>query len=60
MRGTTDKAMHKQQMYIQAFNSTYHRGGNWKQAAWLLNITEKTLISLRKKYGIDSNGEIQS
>lgn len=38
----------------------YKRGGNWKQAAKLLNITEKTLISLRKKYGIDSNGEIQS
>lgn len=38
----------------------YRRGGNWKQAAKLLNITEKTLISLRKKYGIDSNGEIAS
>ena len=38
----------------------YQRGGNWKQAAKLLNITEKTLISLRKKYGIDGNGEIQS
>ena len=38
----------------------YQRGGNWKQAAKLLNITEKTLISLRKKYGIDSNGELQS
>ena len=38
----------------------YQRGGNWKQAAKLLNITDKTLISLRKKYGIDSNGEIQS
>ncbi|WP_302233152.1 sigma-54 dependent transcriptional regulator [uncultured Duncaniella sp.] len=38
----------------------YKRGGNWKQAAKLLNITEKTLISLRKKYGIGSNGEIQS
>lgn len=37
----------------------YRRGGNWKQAAKLLNITEKTLISLRKKYGIDSNGEIR-
>lgn len=37
----------------------YRRGGNWKQAAKLLNITEKTLISLRKKYGINSNGEIQ-
>lgn len=30
------------------------------EAAKLLNITEKTLISLRKKYGIDSNGGIQS
>lgn len=38
----------------------YQRGGNWRAAAKLLNITEKTLISLRKKYGIDSNGEIQS
>lgn len=38
----------------------YQRGGSWKQASKLLNITEKTLISLRKKYGIDSNGEIQS
>lgn len=37
----------------------YRRGGNWKQAAQLLGITEKTLINLRKKYGIDSNGEIQ-
>lgn len=32
----------------------YQRGGNWRQAAKLLNITEKTLISLRKKYGIDT------
>ena len=38
----------------------YQRGGNWKQASKLLNITEKTLISLRKKYGINSGGEIQS
>ena len=38
----------------------YRRGGNWKQAAKLLNVTEKTLISLRKKHGIDSDGEIQS
>ena len=38
----------------------FQRGGSWKQASKLLNITEKTLISLRKKYGIDSNGEIQS
>lgn len=38
----------------------YQRGGNWKQAAKLLNVTEKTLISLRKKYGIDSDGKIQS
>ena len=37
----------------------YRRGGNWKQAAQLLGVTEKTLINLRKKYGIDSNGEIQ-
>lgn len=38
----------------------FQRGGSWKQAAKLLNITEKTLISLRKKYGIDCNGKIQS
>ena len=38
----------------------YQRGGNWKQAAKLLNITEKTLIGLRKKYGIDSDGKTQS
>ena len=36
----------------------YRRGGNWKQAAKLLNVTEKTLISLRKKLGIDSSGDI--
>lgn len=45
---------------IALIQEAYRRGGNWKQAAKLLNITEKTLISLRKKYGIDSNGEIQS
>ncbi|MCM1142875.1 MAG: sigma 54-interacting transcriptional regulator, partial [Muribaculum sp.] len=38
----------------------YRRGGNWKQAAKLLNVTEKTLINMRRKHGIDSNGEIQS
>ena len=38
----------------------FQRGGSWKQAAKLLNITEKTLISLRKKYGIDSDGKISS
>lgn len=37
----------------------YRRGGNWRQAAQLLGIIEKTLINLRKKYGIDNNGEIQ-
>ena len=36
----------------------HRRGGNWKQAAKLLNVTEKTLISLRKKHGIDSSGDI--
>nr|WP_289833429.1 sigma 54-interacting transcriptional regulator [Bacteroides intestinalis] len=45
---------------IALIKEAYRRGGNWKEAAKLLNITEKTLISLRKKYGIDSNGEIQS
>lgn len=45
---------------IALIQEAYRRGGNWKQAAKLLNITEKTLISLRKKYGINSDGEIQS
>jgi len=45
---------------IALIQEAYRRGDNWKQAAKLLNITEKTLISLRKKYGIDSNGEILS
>lgn len=45
----------EREMIIEA----YRRGGNWKQAAKLLDITEKTLINLRKKYGINSNGEIQ-
>ena len=45
---------------IALIKEAFRRGGNWKEAAKLLNITEKTLISLRKKYGIDSNGEIQS
>lgn len=45
---------------IALIQEAYRRGGNWREASKLLNITEKTLISLRKKYGIDSNGEIQS
>lgn len=45
---------------IALIQQAFRRGGNWREAAKLLNITEKTLISLRKKYGIDSNGEIQS
>lgn len=45
---------------IALIKEAYRRGGNWREAAKLLNITEKTLISLRKKYGIDNNGEIQS
>lgn len=42
---------------IALIQEAYRRGGNWKQAAILLNITEKTLMKLRIKYGIDRNGE---
>lgn len=45
---------------IALIREAYRRGGNWREAAKLLNITEKTLISLRKKYGINSDGEIQT
>ena len=45
---------------IALIQEAYRRGGNWREAAKLLNITEKTLISLRKKYGINSDGEIQA
>lgn len=36
----------------------YRRTGNWKQSSELLGVTERTLYELRKKYGIDKNGEI--
>ena len=57
---TYDLSLRNPQRERDQIIEAYQRGGNWKQAAKLLNITEKTLISLRKKYGIDSNGEIQS
>jgi len=57
---TYDLSLRNPQRERDQILEAYKRGGNWKQAAKLLNITEKTLISLRKKYGIDSNGEIQS
>ena len=37
---------------IALIQEAYRRGGNRKQAAKLLDITEKTLISLRNKYGL--------
>ncbi len=57
---TYDLSLRNPQRERDQILEAYQRGGNWKQAAKLLNITEKTLISLRKKYGIDSNGEILS
>ena len=57
---TYDLSLRNPQRERDQILKAYKRGDNWKQAAKLLNITEKTLISLRKKYGIDSNGEIQS
>lgn len=35
----------------------YIRAGTWRGAAQLLNVSEKTLIQLRKKHHINSNGE---
>lgn len=35
----------------------YRRIGTWRGAAKLLGISERTLLDLRKKYGIDSNGK---
>ncbi|WP_289688935.1 sigma-54-dependent transcriptional regulator, partial [Paramuribaculum intestinale] len=57
---TYDLSLRNPQRERDQIIEAFHRGGSWKQASKLLNITEKTLISLRKKYGIDSNGEIQS
>lgn len=48
------------QKEVSLIMEAYRRGGNWKEAAKLLGITEKTLINLRKKYGIDNNGETAS
>ena len=38
----------------------YIRAGTWRGAAKLLNVSEKTLIQLRKKHHINSNGEIEA
>lgn len=38
----------------------YIRAGTWRGAAQLLNVSEKTLIQLRKKHHINSKGEIES
>lgn len=38
----------------------YIRAGTWRDAAQLLNVSEKTLIQLRKKHHINSNGEIEA
>ncbi len=37
----------------------YLRAGTWRGAAKLLDVSEKTLIQLRKKHGIKPNGEIE-
>ena len=41
---------------LKAFN----RAGTWRGASQLLGITEKTLIQLRKKHGINPDGEIEA
>lgn len=41
---------------LKAFN----RAGTWRGAAKLLNVSEKTLIQLRKKHGINPDGEIDA
>ena len=38
----------------------YKRAGTWTGAAKLLGISERALYELRRKLGIDKNGEIQS
>lgn len=35
----------------------YNRAGTWRGAATLLNISERALFELRKKHGINPNGE---
>lgn len=36
----------------------YQRAGTWRGAAKLLNVSEKTLIQLRKRHGISPDGEV--
>lgn len=38
----------------------FKRAGTWKGAAQILNVSEKTLIQLRKKHGISPDGKIGS
>ena len=38
----------------------YIRAGTWRGAAKLLDVSEKTLIQLRKKHHINSKGEIEA
>lgn len=38
----------------------YIRAGTWRGAAKLLNVSEKTLIQLRKKHHINPDGEIEA
>lgn len=38
----------------------YIRAGTWRGAAKLLNVSEKTLIQLRKKHHINPDGEIKA
>ena len=38
----------------------YIRAGTWRGAAKLLNVSEKTLIQLRKKHQINPDGEIEA
>ena len=38
----------------------YRRAGTWRGASKLLNVSEKTLIQLRKKHHINPDGEIEA
>ena len=38
----------------------YQRAGTWRGAAKLLDVSEKTLIQLRKKHGINPDGEAEA
>lgn len=38
----------------------YTRAGTWRGAAKLLDVSEKTLIQLRKKHHINRDGEIEA